>query len=169
MPSIFDLASELQKLMVLATTESEDGEISPELCEWIDKAEGDFDQKVEAWASVIGELEAIKDARSKELERIRSLRDSTENAIGRMRSILKGVMINTGRSRVDTTRYKVWIQKAGGKLSVHIPDESIVPERFIETQLVQRINRDLVRDALEGGEDLGFASLAPRSDVLRIK
>lgn len=168
MSSLFDLEAELNRIRILAES-NDDGEIPAELVEWIEKTEVDFDFKVEAWASVIGELKALTEARDKEMLRLRALRDQTQKSVDRMVDTLRQVMTRTGRTRVETTRYKVWVQNAGGKEALVIPDKSLVPDRFIETKTLREVNGDAIRSALEAGECLEFASLSPRGNVLRIK
>lgn len=168
MASLFDLEAEILRLQQMVES-SEDGELPPDVVEWIDSAEEGFDRRVEAWASVIGQLQAMVEARDKEMLRLKGLRDSAQRSVDRMKQTLQGVMMRIDRPKVETTRYKVWVQPAGGKLSVNIPDESAIPAQFIETKIVATVNRDAIRSALEAGECLEFASLSPRGNVLRIK
>lgn len=166
MSSIFDLSAELMRIQMMM--DETDGEIPPAVIDWLESAESDFNVKVEGWASVISELEARSKARKDESRRIAELAASDDRRADSMRRILKDVMTQTGQTRVETLKYKIWIQGAGGKPSLQFI-EGEVPEEFKTTELVEHINKDLIRERLEAGEQLSFAHLIPKGTILRIK
>lgn len=167
MASLFDLSAELMRIQALLD-DAPDGEIPPEVLQWLEQTEGDFAAKIEGWASVIGQIEARAKARKEESERLRQLSDMDSRRADSMRLRLKDIMSTTGQTRVETTRYKVWLQAAGGKQPLQVI-EAETPEEYKTTRLVEELNKDLIREKLEQGEELPFARLLPRGQVLRIK
>lgn len=163
--SLFDLTEELKHIQSVMMN-SEGDELPQELIEWLDSTQGGYDKKVEGYCAVIGEMEAIVEARKAEANRIRALADTTQNHIDRMKIALKESLLKLETPKLETTRYKVWVQNAGGKLPIQIEAED-VPDEWKLVQLV--IDKDGIRRELEAGTSLPFAQLLPRGQVLRIK
>ena len=163
--SLFDLTEELKHIQSVMIN-SEGDELPQELIEWLDSTQGGYDKKVEGYCAVIGEMEAIVEARKAEANRIRALADTTQNHIDRMKIALKESLLKLETPKLETTRYKVWVQNAGGKLPIQIESDD-VPDEWKLVQLV--IDKDGIRRTLEAGTSLPFAQLLPRGQVLRIK
>ena len=163
--SLFDLTEELKHIQSVMMN-SEGDELPQELIEWLDSTQGGYDKKVEGYCAVIGEMEAIVEARKAEANRIRALADTTQNHIDRMKIALKESLLKLETPKLETTRYKVWVQNAGGKLPIQIESED-VPDEWKVIQLV--IDKEGIRRELEAGTSLPFAQLLPRGQVLRIK
>jgi hypothetical protein len=129
--------------------------------------EGELQTKVEGYCAVIGEFEAMAEARKAEAKRIADLGATDARKAQRMRDVLREVFQRLDISRMETTRYKLRLQTAGGKQRVTVDPFETVPESFCKT--IVEIDLDRVRQALEAGESLPFAALVPRSQVLIIK
>ena len=163
--SLFNLTEELKHIQSVMMN-SEGDELPQELVEWLDSTQGGYDKKVEGYCAVIGEMEAMVEARKAEANRIRALADTTQNHIDRMKIALKESLLKLETPKLETTRYKVWVQNAGGKLPIQIEAED-VPDEWKLVQLV--IDKEGIRKTLEEGTSLPFAQLLPRGQVLRIK
>jgi len=166
MTSIFDLQDELLHLRHVLEMESE-GEINPALAEWLTSKEDELERKVEGYCSVIGELEAMADARKIEARRIADLGTVDANKAHRMREVLREVFQKLSIPRMETTRYKLRLQNAGGKQRITVDPFETVPNEFTKTMVEPDL--DKVRQVLEAGQSLPFATLVPRSQVLIIK
>lgn len=165
MSSLFNLTAELQHIQQLMLSADND-ELPQELIDWLDVTQEGFDKKVEGYCAVIGELEAMMEARRKEAIRLDALADLAGSKADRMKLALKEAMLKLETPKVETTRYKVWVQSAGGKIPVQIEEED-VPHDWKKVQLVT--DKDKIRAALESGQQLPFAQLLPRGQTLRIK
>lgn len=169
MPSIFDLQDELLHLRHVLEME-QDGEIDPALADWLTAKEGELEAKVESYCSVIGEFEALAEARKAEAKRVAELAASDCRKAERMRSVLKEVFGKLGIQRMETTRYRLRLQNAGGKLRVTLDPFEKVPDEFTRTvPATTEPDMERIRRALESGESLTFATLLPRAQVLIIK
>jgi len=169
MPSIFDLQDELLHLRHVLEMEA-DGEIDPALADWLTAKEGELEGKVENYCSVIGEFEALAEARKAEAKRVAELAAYDSRKAERMRAVLREVFGRLGIARMETTRYKVRLQNAGGKQRVVVDPFEPMPDEF--TKIIpasKEADMEKIRKALESGESLPFASLLPRSQVLIIK
>jgi hypothetical protein len=166
MSSLFDLTAELRHLEALVSSMSPDGELPEDVVRWLDDTEGNYAQKVEGYCGVIGELEALAKAREEEASRVRELARLTAMQVERMREALKQSLLKLDRPKVETLRYKVWVQAAGGKQPMAV-NECFVPHDWKRVELVT--DKERIRTALEGGQALDFAELLPRGHTLRIK
>jgi hypothetical protein len=125
-----------------------------------------LEQKAEAYASIIGELEALASARKAEADRIRALADTPARQADRMRLALKEAMERLGMKKLATTRYQIGVRGNGGKQPLLV-DEMAVTEEYTTTKVV--VDKDRIRTALEAGATLPFAILQPRGTTLTIK
>jgi hypothetical protein len=71
---------------------------------------------------------------------------------------------------VQTTRYTVSLAKVGGKakLDLRVGVEDL-PGWAVTTETIVKANTDVIRDRLEAGEALDFASLMERGTRINIK
>jgi len=166
MASIFDLQDELLHLRHVLEMEA-DGEIDPALADWLTAKEGELETKVEGYCSIIGELEAMAEARKTEARRIADLGVTDARKAQRMRDVLREVFQRLEIGKMETTRYKLRLQNAGGKQRIAVDPFEPIPDKFTKT--IIETDLDKVRQALEAGESLPFATLAPRTQILIIK
>lgn len=166
MSSLFDLTEELKHLEAVVSDIDPEGELPEEVVRWLDQTEANFSQKVEGYCTVLGQLEAVAKARYEEADRLRVLALVSHKQVDRLKSALKDAMLKLDRPKVETTRYKVWVQSSGGKQPLQI-EEDDVPHDLKKVQLVT--DKDKIREILEAGQELPFAKLLPRGFTLRIK
>ena len=166
MTSLFRIEGDLIALRQLIEEDMVTGEISPQLGLWLTDSEGLFDSKVESYCGVIGELEALAEARKVEAARIKALQVKTEARIRSMRDALKSSFQNLGVERLETTRYRVRLQRPGGLAPLILEDSEPIPSEFC--RLVQQADKEKIRAALTAGEVLMFARLGERVKVLVI-
>lgn len=166
MSSLFDLTAELKHLESIVDGMEEGADLPPEIADWLDSTQANFDKKVEGYCGVIGELEALAKAREEEAARVKALAAVTSSKVDRMKVALKEAMSKLQTPKLETTRYKVWVQNAGGKLPIQIEEED-VPHDMKKVQMVT--DKDKIRELLESGNQLTYAKLLPRGTVLRIK
>ena len=93
------------------------------------------------------------------------------NAATRLKLRLHDYLRITGRDKVQTeTGRTIAVVKNGGKAPLKVADsidlDSLPPELV---KVSKTLNNDAVRERLEAGESLPFASLAERGTSLRIR
>jgi len=169
MPTIFDLELELQQLRNLIESSENTAETDTALADWITAAEGDLNKKIEGYCSVIGELQALADAREVEGKRLMALAATDSNNVSRLKAVLKGVFQRLGLTKVETTRYKVRLQTAGGKQRVEVDPFARIPDEYMVTKTTTELDMDKVRSVLDAGELLEFATMLPRGNFIVIK
>jgi hypothetical protein len=169
MATLFELSKTLEYLEQ-AILESENNTDADALLLQYLNTESDLTQKLDAYCTLIKEVEARSEARFKESKRLQDLAEADLNLVKRLKDRLLWYMHDKDISRVNTTRFNLSRVKNGGKLPV-ILDEAInvegLPKRFVRVSV--DVNRTAVREALESGEDLPFARLGSRGDRVQIK
>lgn len=71
-----------------------------------------------------------------------------------------------GKTKVLTNRGTMSVVKAGGKRPLKIDDESLIPAEF--KFVIAQVDKDALRQALEGGENIQGAHLEERGLYLKI-
>ena len=127
-----------------------------------------LDQKAESYASVIRSLELRARARKDEASRIRDLAEADEAVADRLKRRLKEAMEATGKTKIDTPRFKLSVAGNGGKAPLVIDGSADdLPPQFRVVR--HEPNKDAIRAALESGEAVPGCALLPRGTSLRIK
>lgn len=168
--SLFAITSEM---MSLISAFNDHGKDSPEAEEAFREhaaalAEA-FDSKADGYASLIQECEARTESRRGEAKRLLSLADSDEALASRLREALRQAMESTGRTRVDTDRFRLSVRQNGGKIPVFITDESAIPQEYLLPRMTMQVDKDAIRTALEKGDTVAGAVLGQRGSRLDIR
>jgi hypothetical protein len=138
-----------------------DPAVAEAIDEWFAEIEADEERKVGNYIGLIREKELRCSAITEEKERFAKLATALGNSAKGLKERLKYY--------IETPRGNASVCGNGGKtplLIVDIAAES-VPPRFQKITLT--IDHDIVRNALEAGEKLEWASLEERGTHLRIK
>ena len=165
--TLYELNNYFQTLLELA----EDDTIDPATIQGsLEAVTGEWEVKLDSYATVIKELEADVDKLDKEMTRLKENKERILRNIDQMKYAVKVSMATKGVRRVNTEHFTWSIQKNGGKLPVIIdPSVSILsyPDEYQDWDV--RPNRAAIREALEAGKELNFAKLGERGDSIRLK
>ena len=85
----------------------------------------------------------------------------------RLKEMIRNAMVALDKNEIQAGDITFKIQNAGGKLPLIVDENATVPERF--TKITIENDNDLIRKALESGEELDFARFGERSKILKIK
>ena len=166
--SLYHISSEMQSVIDAML---EGGADSPEAMTALDEhlkgLEAALESKAEGYAGVIRELEMRATARTEEVKRIRALADADAALAERLKERLRDAMQRTGRTRIDTPRFRLSVVGNGGRQPLLIADPEAIPPLFIRH--VPEINKEAIRLALDAGQEVPGCTLAPRGSRLSIK
>ena len=127
-----------------------------------------LEDKAEGYASVIQELALRAKARKDEAVRIRALAEADEAVADRLKKRLKEAMEATGKTKIDTPRFKLSVAGNGGKQPLIVDGSADdLPPQFRVVR--HEPNKDAIRAALEAGQAVPGCTLLPRGTSLRIK
>lgn len=163
--SLFSLRVDSLRIMAIIEASSDDGELDAQLSADIETLGVRIEEKAEGYACLIGQLEATALARRTESKRIVELARIDEAMADRLRKKLKDFFIATGAESVRTATHNLRVQNAGGQRALDFSADAT--EEFLTYTPIP--NKDLIRQALDGGRELPFVKFAPRQTVLVIK
>jgi hypothetical protein len=166
--SLYAITSEMQAILDAML---DGGADSPEAMEALDAAltdlDGALEQKAESYAGLIRELEMRSQMRTEEMKRIRALADADATLAERLKERLRDAMTATGKTRIETARFKLSVVGNGGRLPLSIADPDALPEAF--TRTIREPDTNAIRAALDGGVPVPGCTLLPRGSRLSIK
>lgn len=175
MRSLFDISTDLSALgEILAETGGEftEDEIGQALERWFDELGTERDQKIDNYCALIREFEERAVARETEVTRLIALAGSDNNNAERLRRRLKLFFEIQGITRLETPRFRVSVQKNGGKAHLSVPEEwernpASAPEQFHRRKI--ELDKDAIRTALEDGCEVDGCEIVPRGTHLRLR
>jgi chromosome segregation ATPase len=164
--TLYELTGEFQELLRMA----EDPEVDElTLQDTLEAVNMEIEDKADAYAKVMQELDADAEKISKEIDRLTKIENTIENNKTRIKTQLKSSMEACGKTKFKTDLFSFNIAKNGGKapLSIDVdvdelPDDMCRLERKPDTQAI----REYVE---KNGGQVPFAHLCERGTSLRIK
>lgn len=128
-----------------------------------------FDAKADDYAALIRIAETRAAARREESERLALLAASDDLLAKRLKESLLIAMQETGRTKVDTARFRLSVKRNGGKTPVDISDTALLPPEYLVPKVTHTVDRDAIRAALEAGTPVPGAALGERGWRLDLK
>ncbi len=127
-----------------------------------------IDAKIDGYAAAIRRWESNAEVCRQEEQRFAVRRKIWENKAKRLKEWISYVMLTTNRQKVATPTTTAQIVANGGKPGIDLHgDPAAIPTEYLE--FVTRPDMAKIREALECGEKLPFATLMDRGSHLRIK
>lgn len=161
MGTLYDLTGEFISLYELATSEDDE----QAFLDTLEALQGELEIKASGYVKVIKSLEMEADECAKVLEAFKRKKEMRVNNAKRMKDALINAMDAAGVDQLPAGYYTLKIAKNGGLQPLKIDGE--VPDNF--TKIKIEPDNDLIRKALNDGEELEFAHLEPRGRHLNIK
>jgi len=161
--TLYDIQGEYLRLYELATNEED----PQAFLDTLESLNADLAEKSAGYVSVIKQLDMESDECDKVIEAFKRKKEVRQNNIKRMKEALLGAMDIAGLTEIQAGNYTLKIAKNGGKAPLEIPDESLVPERFMKIKYEP--DKELIRKTIEDGTDLPFAEIKERGRRLTIK
>lgn len=163
MATLFELVDEYRQLYDLATEDGDPQALADTLEAWLPEIQ----QKASGYVNVIQRLD-MEARKAKELaDAFKAKQQARENSIKAMKNTLLMALDQMGMSEMAAGDFTIKIAKNGGKQPLVIDDESNIPDSMMK--VIYEPDKELIRKALEEGQDLGFAHLEERGRNIRIK
>lgn len=163
MGTLFNLVGEFETLYALAT--SENAEDEQVFLDTLEALRGELEVKAGGYVHVIKQLEMEANECDKVIESFKQKKTTRANNIKRMKDALIQAMDVAGLDSIPAGEYTLKIAKNGGLQPLKIDGE--VPDNF--KKVIYEDDKDLIRKALNDGEELSFAHLEERGRHLNIK
>jgi len=157
---LYEITVELEALdkFIEWYADEHEGEVSPDLQIKLDAIELEYKAKLEN----IGRLIKHKDAAADAIEHEIIALEKRKKALERQSDWLKQyVLFHLDGDRFQSPTVEFSLRRSK---RVEVPDESLVPERFLKAQPA-KVDKQGIRDALTKGEVLPFARLIEKMNL----
>ena len=164
MAKLYEIVAELQDF-VAANEGLEDEQAYRDTLEGL---QGELDDKVSQWARCIKNLEGERDAIKAEGDRLTKRAKSIDNEVKHMKDTLLMYLKAAGVSKAGDAVIKASIVKNGGQAPLEIDLIPVdLPEDF--QKITIDADKEAIRAALEGGQQLEWARIGERGEHINIK
>ena len=154
MANLYELSSNYQQLLDLfQTVDTTDTEYEQALNDTLESINDAIDVKAEGYAMVANQLKADIDVVETEIARLTRKKIAFKNNLEKLKESLFESMKQTGKEKIKTPRFSIWIQNNPASLEV-LNDEEIPKEYLIE-QKPKIDKRTILKDMKEGKEVKG--------------
>lgn len=163
MAKLYEIVAELQDF-VTANEGLEDEQAYRDTLEGL---QGELDDKVSQWARCIKNLEGERDAIKAEGDRLTKRAKSIDNEVKHMKDTLLMYLKAAGVSKAGDAVIKASIVKNGGQAPLEIDLIPVdLPEDF--QKITIDADKEAIRAALEGGQQLEWARIGERGEHVKI-
>lgn len=130
----------------------------------IEMIEADMDTKADGYAKIIKSMDGDTAQIDAEIKRLQERKTAIKNRQDALKQRLFDTMKTTGRTNFKTALFSFNIQKNGGVKPVELQGE--VPAAWLKPGTPDTAK---IREYLEAGNELPFATLGERGEGLRIR
>lgn len=159
--TLFDLKEQFRALYELAIADDDE----QAFLDTLEALKGELEVKAGGYTHVIKQLEMEAKECDNVIANFKAKKEVRENHIKRMKEALMEAMDAAGVESIPAGEYTLKIAKNGGLQPLKIDGE--VPDNY--KKVIYEDDKDLIRKALNDGEELEFAHLEPRGRHLNIK
>ena len=159
--TLYNIKGEFLSLYELATEENDEQAFADTL----EGLKGELEVKANGYVQVIKQLEMEQDECDKIIAAFKAKKETRANNVKRMKLALIMAMDAAEVDTLPAGDYTLKIVKNGGLQPLKIDGD--VPDNF--KKIIYEDDKDLIRKALNDGEELEFAHLEARGRHLNIK
>ena len=163
MAKLYEIVAELQDFV----TQNEGLEDEQAYRDTLEGLQGELDDKVSQWARCIKNLEGERDAIKAEGDRLTKRARSIDNEVKHMKETLLMYLKAAGVTKAGDAVIKASIVKNGGQAPLEIDLIPVdLPEDF--QKITIDADKEAIRAALEGGQQLEWARIGERGEHVKI-
>ena len=143
--NLYELSDSYQQILDLL--QSVDTTAEPEyaqaLRDTLDSVNASFDDKAEGYVSIINQLKYDIEVVSNEIKRLSEKKSALENNRKKLAEVLAAEMDSTGKTKIKTPKFSIWIQNNPHSLIVESEDH--IPSKYYEPQPPKLLKKDLLK------------------------
>jgi len=164
MRQLYKIADEHQEII----KSIEEGQFTEdEMADTLEGAVGTFEEKaasVHAYTKGLdGDIESIE----AEVKRLNSMKSALKNKKEQMRNYLKHNMQKTGINNIKCPLFSITLAK--GRQELLITDESLIPDEYVDVEVIQKPDKKKLLSDLKDGLDIPGCEIQVSDQSLRIK
>ena len=143
--NLYELSSGYQRLLDLleSVDVTSDQEYAKTLQDTLDSLNDAFEDKAEGYVMVANQLKHDIGMVKDEIDRLNEKRRAVENNLSKLQETLSQEMQATGKEKIKTPRFTIWIQN--NPQSLNIVDEKNIPFEFYTPQPPKLNKRELLK------------------------
>ena len=165
--TLYELNTQFERIMEMA----ESGEFEEDVIRGtLESVEGDIDDKLDSYGVVVNELLNDIEKIDNELKRLTAKKRTLSGSVDYLKRNVMDTLIRLDKRTIKGDHFTWTIAKNGGKRPIVFKEGYnilSIPERFQDRTV--KPDREQIREALERGEELDFATLGERGESLRLK
>ena len=152
MRSLFEISQDMEQCFDMETGELDEAKFDALTLEW--------EQKVEAVALYVKEKRMLVSGMETEKKNLEDRIRVEKNAIDGMNKWLYRAIVELGGySKFETPKAKVTFRRSE---QVDIVEERMIPEKFMDVQVVRKPMKKLIKEAIKGGEQVAGVTLTEK-------
>ena len=160
--TLYELTSDYLSLLELA----EDPDTDPQIFQdTMDGIKGAIEDKVDAYAVIIKQLEADAEMLEREYDRLALRKMTCLNNIRKMKAHLTLAMVAIDKRKFKTDKFSFNVQKNPPSVKIDV-DESRVPEEYM--RIKKEPDKTAIKKAIDSGVKIEFAHIE-QSEGVRIR
>lgn len=166
MANIYEIKNEFLTLWSILEDELTDDET---LAGAFETATEDLKDKLDNCCKYIKNEQATVKGLDEEIKRLQAKKKAKENAIDRLKKLMKDAMDTAGEKKLPCGTFLVYIQN--NPTSVKIDEQYIenIPEEYFKPRKPEDIDKTKLKADLEAGKDLGGIAHLEQTQSLRMK
>ena len=165
--TLYELNTQFERIMEMA----ESGEFEEDVIRGtLESVEGDIEDKLDSYGVVVNELLNDIEKIDNELKRLTAKKRTLSGSVDYLKRNVMDTLIRLDKRTIKGDHFTWTIAKNGGQRPVVFKEGYnilSIPECFQDWTV--KPDRELIREALENGEELDFATLGERGESLRLK
>jgi hypothetical protein len=161
MTSLYQISQEYQ-----AVTELEDVDAQT-LADTLEALAGEFDNKAVALIQHTFNVNSDVEAIDREIHRLKSMKAQKEAFVERLREYLKENMQRCGIPKIAHPLFTITLIKP--RKMVKIVDEKLIPDEYVEVEVVSKPKKKELLESLKGGATIPGVELTDSEPGLMIK
>ena len=166
MATLYELKGDYLMLLEMAEDPDTDVEV---LADTLESLDYEIEEKADAYVAVIGELNADVEKIDAEIKRLTARKKLISGNVDRIKQNLQDTMTAIGKKKIKTPLHAISVVKNGGKTPVVVDSVDIeeLPEAFVKIE--KSIDKTMIREYLESGEELPYARFGEQGYHLTIR
>jgi len=164
MAHLYEITEQMKQLEKLG----DDGEIDQQaLADTFEGLEGEFEQKAIALIQMTSNMNADIDQLDEMIKRLQARKKVLQNKKESWRDYLRTNMDAAGISKIECPYFAITLRK--GQKVVDVYDEDLLPDEYVDIELVTKPRKRDILQALKDGEDIPGATMKEGQKSLLIK
>ena len=166
--TLYELTQDYKILLDMA----EDPDVDPELlADTMEGIGGAFEDKADAYAAVMREMESDAEKIDAEIERLKARKQTIKANADRIKANLMTAMRETGKTKFKTALNSFSLRKSGQVPVEILPgvDPDDVPLEYQRVKVTRDFDKTAIRGALKDGAQLQWAKLGEPAESLIIR